>query len=420
MGYYNNTKKVQSTTTVQNTKKVKLSVEQVKNLVALRGGWRVVYMSYPRMAEAVKAADSTSSKNKPQVPCPFSGNGKTKFRLFIDWEESGSGYHNDMGAIHGGISMVMELEGCSCSDALTYITDACGGADISMKTDARYQIKQTVSVKTYELTEEEQKERLSKIKRTFKHASPAANSNVIKMHMRQMGFKGDVNLLPRNLGYAEELWYGDHTGKAQKLCGLLGIMSDRNGSNVTLHRHYLDKATGKKADVINQKMLMKSPKDIRGCSIKLDEPFQYGLDDNGKPMVLIGYSEGINTALAVREATGCPMEACYSSTLLAMMEPAENVTDVFIWKDKDKSKAGCRDAETLKERLEAKGIRVEVFGPERELGENEKSVDWHDVYNEQGPSGFPLHLSSTNVNTGVDYLSVMADFYEAQDKIKEA
>jgi putative DNA primase/helicase len=416
MSYYQTKQKVQQ---IKVEKAVKLNVEQVKNLVALRGGWRIVYNAYPRMAEAVKAADSTSSKNKPQVPCPFTGDGKTKFRLFIDWEESGSGYHNDIGAVHGGISMVMELESCNCSEALVYITDACGGADASMKTDVKYQVKQPTSTKTYELTPDDSKKRLDKIKRTFKNCVPAATSEVIKKHMIEMGFKGDVQLLPRTLGYASELWYGDHTGNAQKLCGLLGIMSDRDNKNITLHRHFLDKATGKKADVINQKMLMKSPKDIRGCSIKLDEPFNYGFDEKGTPLYLIGYSEGVNTALAVREATGCPMEACYSSTLLALIEPAEHVTDVFIWKDKDKSEAGDRDAKKLREKLEAKGIRVKEFSPERDIAENEKSVDWHDVYNEQGPSGFPVHMAETNVKTGFDYLSAMSDFYAETEK-KEA
>ena len=403
---------------VKKEKTVKLSVEQVKNLVALRGGWRVVYMTYPRLSEAVKAADSTTSKNKPQVPCPFTGDGQTKFRLFIDWEESGSGYHNDIGAIHGGISMIMEIENCNCSEALVYITDACGGADASMKTNAKYQVKQASNIKTYELSEQDSKIRLDKINRTFKNCVPAATSKVIKKHMQEMGFKGDVHLLPRTLGYASELWYGDHTGKPQKLCGLLGIMSNRENKNITLHRHFLDKATGKKSDVINQKMLMKSPKDIRGCSIKLDEPFNYGFDEKGKPLYLIGYSEGINTALAVREATGCPMEACYSSTLLALMEPADHVTDVFIWKDKDRSKAGDRDANKLKIKLEAKGIRVIEYGPEREIKEGEKSVDWHNVYNEQGPSGFPVHMAETNVNTGFDYLSAMSDFYDKTEKLE--
>ena len=41
---------------------------------------------------------------------PFTGNGKTKFRLYKDWEQTGAGYHNDFGRIATGIDMIMKLE----------------------------------------------------------------------------------------------------------------------------------------------------------------------------------------------------------------------------------------------------------------------------------------------------------------------
>jgi hypothetical protein len=389
--------------------KVKLNVKQVLNLVSNRGGWRQIYNSYPRMAQAVEKSDATIGKNSQQVPCPFTGNGSTKFRLFSDWEECGSGFHNDHGAIHGGISMIMQLEYCNCSRALEIITDLCGGADISMKTDAKYQVKSPVAKGKAPLSIEEKKKLSVKIERVFKSAIPASTSEVIAKHLTSYGLKGSVAKLPICLGYADTLYYGDRNGIMQTLCGLLGIMSDRDGKQVTIHRHYLDKATGRKADVLVQKQLMTSPVDVRGCSIKLDSEFNYGVDKDGKECSVIGYCEGLNTALAIREATGCPMEACYSADLLAMMEPKANITDVLIWADKDKSVTGERCANALKEKLEAKGIRVRVFYPERELKEGENSVDWLDVYQEQGPAGFPLHFTSTNVDTGFDYLTAIVE-----------
>ena len=58
---------------------------RVKSSVEAAGGWRRIFQQYPGLDAAIRAADKSSARNPPQVPCPLTGKGKTKFRLFRDW-----------------------------------------------------------------------------------------------------------------------------------------------------------------------------------------------------------------------------------------------------------------------------------------------------------------------------------------------
>ncbi|WED79131.1 hypothetical protein [Aeromonas allosaccharophila] len=78
-------------------------IKQALDTVSAHGGWGSVFQHYPSVMVAANRALS-------QVPCPFTGNGKTKFRLYKDWEQTGAGYHNDFGRIATGIDMIMKLE----------------------------------------------------------------------------------------------------------------------------------------------------------------------------------------------------------------------------------------------------------------------------------------------------------------------
>ncbi|MBW8192951.1 toprim domain-containing protein [Neiella marina] len=372
-------------------------ISKVKALVESSGGWRKVFSNYPGLSHAIEKADKSNASNPPQVPCPRSLQGKTKFRLFKDWEYTGGGYHNDEGAMPDGIEVMTFMEG-SKNGALDVIIDILGG---DLRSVTKHQIQhvqqQQQSVREQQLDPQEVAQRQTKVEKVFSRASFARDSQAVHNYLRSRGLQGDFRLLPDALGFADPLWYGDDTTtQPLKLAGMLGIMSDSDNRNVTLHRTFLNPTTGAKAKVKQPKQLMQSPSYIGGCSIKLDQPIAAG---DG---ALIGLCEGIETALACREATGLPMWSCYSNTLLEMVELYDGITNVVIFADKDVSGAGQRSAATLARRLRTAGIDVQVHVPELDIPEGAKSVDWLDVYVQEGALAFPFGIPPQfAVNTGV-------------------
>ena len=105
-------------------------IKQALDTVSAHGGWGSVFQHYPSVMVAANRALS-------QVPCPFTGNGKTKFRLYKDWEQTGAGYHNDFGRIATGIDMIMKLEpecGNNPGKAAKLIVKLLGGSAVATST----------------------------------------------------------------------------------------------------------------------------------------------------------------------------------------------------------------------------------------------------------------------------------------------
>lgn len=88
----------------------------------------------------------------------------------------------------------------------------------------------------------------------------------------------------------------------------------------------------------------------------------------GKPLAL---AEGIETALAVREATGWPCWACVSAIGLEQVQLPREVREVVIAADHDS--AGLEAANALARRLLSEGRRVRLATPPRE------GTDWLDA-----------------------------------------
>jgi len=370
---------------------IESKIDKVLALVKSNGGWSSVYSAYPGLNEAV--SKSNNHGGSPQVPCPKTGNGRTKFRLFRDWVDTGGAYHNDVGALPGGIDVIAFMESCSKSDALNKIIDICGG---DLSSISREYVQNVKASQPKGIHDDEKAKRVAKLEKLFQHAIPAAHdqSGRIQAYLNSRGLKTDAKTLPYTLGYADELWWGDGQSKPKKLHGLLGSMTDSDGNRITIHRIFLNNQ-GLKADVPNAKMLMPPPSYIGGCSIKIDSPVTEG--DN----TFIGVCEGIETALAVREATGCPMWSCYSDTLLEMVKIPDHVTSVLIFADKDASGAGQEKAEALAARLRREGKFVDIYMPPLDIPNGSKSMDWLDTYNLAGPSAFSFRLPvDISVNTG--------------------
>jgi phage/plasmid primase-like uncharacterized protein len=88
----------------------------------------------------------------------------------------------------------------------------------------------------------------------------------------------------------------------------------------------------------------------------------------GKPLAL---TEGIETGLAVHQATGWPVWACVSAIGLERVQLPAEVLEVVIAADHDK--AGLEAANGLARRLLAESRKVRLATPPRE------GMDWLDV-----------------------------------------
>jgi putative DNA primase/helicase len=95
------------------------------------------------------------------------------------------------------------------------------------------------------------------------------------------------------------------------------------------------------------------------------------------------------------------MRPHYSSSLLRLASGVvvngipKSRTVIILWGDKDRSEDGQNTVNQLAERLTKEGYIVQVHIPEMDIPANAKSVDWLDVYVQQGPEGFPVELDET-------------------------
>lgn len=161
---------------------------------------------------------------------------------------------------------------------------------------------------------------------------------------------------------------------------LLALVCDAEGKPATIHRIYLT-SQGRKAPVDTPKRMMPIPSDrqVMGGSIRLGKQVD--------PAV-IDIAEGIETALAVRQATGLPVWSAINATLLSGFSPPPGTRHVRVWGDLDRKGIGEESASQLRERLAADSITVETLLPPRRLL-GEKKADWLDVLNASGIQGFP-------------------------------
>jgi len=103
-------------------------------------------------------------------------------------------------------------------------------------------------------------------------------------------------------------------------------------------------------------------------------------------------TEGLETALAVQQATEIPTLCCVSTAGLQQVRLPRTITQVHIWADRDRSRVGQTAAETLAERLCGEGRTVFLHLPELGIPEDSKSVDWLDVLNAQGAQALQSQL----------------------------
>jgi putative DNA primase/helicase len=308
------------------------------------------------------------------VPCPLHG-GQDGFRLFKDYEDNGGGMCNTCGSYPSGFRLLQWLKGWDFPEVLAAVSEVLGGGLPEVRPSA----VNGTGKGTKDAKDDPKIRR--QLRETWREAVPLQDelAKPARLYLARRGITAAILNTLRcrchpKLGYWEQ-----GRGKVGSYPALIFPICDPHGQPVTLHRTYLT-PEGFKAPVENPKKTMSYPSDriLTGAAVRLGEP-----EDR-----TLGVAEGIETALAVREATG---QVCWAATSAALLEKVllpVGVRQVVIWADNDQKKAGQKAALRLAERLVREGRKVKVQIPPG-CPPDKKSLDWNDVLLHQGLSGFP-------------------------------
>jgi phage/plasmid primase-like uncharacterized protein len=297
--------------------------------------------------------------------------GRDGFRLFRDADISGGGICNSCGAKPDGFALLMWLRNWSFLAALAAVDQVLGGGSNSKPLPAR------PPVRSNDLNRQGTNHRTKALlRRIWTAASPwdAHESAPLRTYLHHRGLAPAAlgGLLP--LRFHSSLPYLEDGVCLGRYPAMLALLSDTEGRPATIHRTFLT-ADGRKAPVSSPKKLMPHAPDrtLVGGAVRLEPASS-----------VLGIAEGIETALAVHQATGMTVWSALSCTFLQRFAPPDGTERIVIWADRDENGAGQQSAEVLLKRLEASGIQVSIMLP------SSNGTDWLDVLNRCGVEGFPV------------------------------
>jgi len=335
-----------------------------------RGSWLSVL---DNLAPEIKHA--IEKPGKRHIACPVHG-GKDGFRLFCDVNLSGGGCCNTCGPKPDGFSLLMWLHGWTFPEALSAVADVLG---LSTGTGSS---KRIVQRKThFEKSKSSVNDgKIKSLLRTVWQESKSIHhpdAEPVRLYLESRGLDG---WLPdwTTIRYHPSMQYRDEDNQVVGYFPAMIALVQKGNQSITIHRTFLTR-DGCKASVDSPKKLMPVPSDrsIIGSGIQL-----------GHPGRILSVTEGIETALAVIEATGMVTWPLISSTLVSQFVIPHRVEKLVIWADLDRSLAGSFAAQKLAERAKTQGIQVEIREPAGPLPNGAKSIDWLDVLNQSGPNAF--------------------------------
>jgi phage/plasmid primase-like uncharacterized protein len=356
----------------ENIMNIKRNIDAAVVREAARGRWVEI------LTALAPELDKALSKPGRHVGCPVHG-GKDGFRLFGDVDRSGGGVCNSCGPYPDGFALVRWLKDIDFPTALSVVNDVVlAGAGPSAQIPVRTR-------KTVQLPPDPETVKLRLNEAWGKACLPLSpKSELLWGYLGNRGLsipmKGAVKSIRLHPGL--QSFDGDGQYEGTYPC-ILALVQDRDGHPVTLHRTYIT-TDGTKAPVESPKKMMRIPSDRR---------VQGGACRLARGGSAIGIAEGIETALAVWQATGMPVWAALNAQLLKLFDAPPGVRTVWIWGDRDASRAGQKAAAQLKERLDSTGIENGMWIPGSNAlpdSDGRKSIDWLDVLIGLGPHAFPL------------------------------
>jgi hypothetical protein len=331
-----------------------------------RGRWDYLLAALaPELEEALEKAPR-------HVPCPVHG-GQDGFRLFKDHEENGGAMCNTCGSFPSGFRVLQWLKGWDFPQTLEAVVELMNGGIPDVGTRPRHN-KGNGNGKDRD--DEKVRQRL---RRTWMEAVPLQDSwaKPARLYLERRSISPATFYSSGCKCHPHLAYFETGRGVVGRFPALLSMLCNDEGQAVTIHRTYLT-LEGFKAPVDNPKKTMPYPADrkLAGALVRLGHP-------NGS----LGLAEGIETALAVHEATG---QVCWAATSAALLEATilpQSIRRVVVWADNDQKRAGQKAALRLTERLIREGRKVKVQIPDRPA--EQKSWDWNDVLINQGPGAFP-------------------------------
>ena len=197
--------------------------------------------------------------------------------------------------------------------------------------------------------------------RVWSEAYPITEHDPVSTYLNRRGIALPLADLPLVLRYHAHLVYRHEDGSHTYHPAMVARVDDAYGHSVSIHRTYLTR-DGRKADVLTVKKLMPPvrPGATRGGAIRLHPAGE-----------TLAVAEGIETALAVRLATGLPVWATICAGGLAQLGVPPNVRLVVICADHDL--AGLDAAQSLARRLLVEQRRVKILTPDT------PGTDWADL-----------------------------------------
>ncbi len=351
--------------------KYEFETQRVKD--GARGRWANILQDLaPSLEDAV-------NRRGKHVPCPVHG-GRDGFRLFPDVDQTGGGVCNTCGYFTDGFALLMWINGWDFSRAIREVAGISGNQSVMDRRAANAPVSSGFS---------DDAVRRDHLNITWRESlslkDPKAESARLYLARRGLSVA-----FPDTLRFHPELGYYADNRLVARYPAIIGQVTGQGGDAVTLHRTYLT-MDGHKAPVDAPKKLMRHPsgRTLTGGAIRLVEPGER-----------LAVTEGIETALAVIEATGLPAWATGNAHLLESFVPPSGVSQVLVFADKDRPSRqhpaghGQEAARRLVTRLWAMGVRAGAVAPLIDIPDGRKSVDWLDVLNLVGKDGFPRLGSS--------------------------
>lgn len=344
---------------------------------AARGAWLSVLDSLaPELERAIE------KPGKRHIGCPVHG-GNDGFRLFRDADISGGGICNSCGAKPDGFSLLMWLKDWSFPEALSAVANELG---ISTDSNHKKPIVKRKPVAFDNSKSSVDDDKLKAILRiVWQESKPISHPDAkpVRLYLQSRGLDSFIPDWP-SIRFHPKMQYRNEDGKLIGHFPAMLALVEKGNEAITIHRTFLTE-DGRKATVDSPKKMMPAPSNrlVVGSAIRL-----------GNPGRVLAVTEGIETALAVLEATGMVTWSLISATMMSHFLIPSGVEKLVIWSDLDRSLAGSFAAEKLAERAKAQGIEAVIREPKEPLPADVKSIDWLDVLNRQGPNAFALRSCS--------------------------
>lgn len=370
----------------------KLSIEELKERTKTVteiacGRWLDILSGLsPDLAPAVKA-------NGKHVDCPFHG-GKKDFRIARSSSRDSAaeaGYTICTCGSRSGYSNLMDANGWTFPEAVAAVGNFLGlDFDSEIFTDEKFlEAARVKRLERQKIAEKKAKQKDAWIKKELNAIGDKSisihdpDASVGRMYFEE--HRGlDASLLDgKYIRYCPSLDIYQNKEIVDTTPAIVSTIFACDGTPLTLHiirltpGGRLHPRWGRWIFPMGSSLSSKKGRVIPSCAPKSG---------------ILGISEGIETGLACAEGFKIPVWSLIAERNVRSFIPPDWCTVLIGCGDKDRSRTGEISMNALVERLRAEGwngVFIPYF-PDMEIPSSAKGVDWNDVINTLGQSGFPL------------------------------